>query len=32
MTVQASHTCYIKCSERNQDTCDIILEHAFVPD
>ena len=32
MTVKASRECYQQISERNQNTCDIILDHAFVPD
>ena len=32
LTIQSSRTCFEKCSNRNNNTRDIILEHAFVPD
>jgi len=32
LTVQSSRTCFEQCSNRNNNTCEIILEHAFVPD
>ena len=32
MTVKASRECYQHKSKRNHNTCEIILDHAFVPD
>ena len=32
MMVQASRTCYQQHTQRNQNTCNIIRKHAFVPD
>ena len=32
LTVQSSRTCFEENLKRNQNTRDIILEHAFVPD